>query len=151
LASAFGTSMPELQEYSEDLRNGLSSVAPEMFNTNIPEVDFYQGALAYALARTENPSGEVSRQAYERAYDRVTGGALRNSQTAAAAVGAFRQMLNTELDALKALEDPSTGRTDTTYQGGDAELPVVNTPEEAAALPSGTQFKDPQGNIRTVP
>jgi len=151
LASAFGASVPELQKYSEDLRNGLSSVAPEMFNTNIPEVEFYQGALAYALARTENPSGEVSRQAYERAYDRVTGGALRNSQSAGAAVNAFRQMLDQELLAIDTLGDPSTSRTDTSYQGGDAELPVFNTPEEAAAQPSGTQFKDPQGNIRTVP
>lgn len=144
LAASFGASVPELQEFSGQLRDGLSNVAPEMFNPNIPEVDFYQGALAYALARTENPSGEVSRQAYERAYDRVTGGALRNSQTATAAVGAFRQMLNTELDGIKALNDPSTARTDTTFPGAPTApaAPVPPSPGAVEALRGNPALAD---------
>jgi hypothetical protein len=31
------------------------------------------------------------------------------------------------------------------------DIPTVNTPEEAAALPSGTRFRDPTGKIRMVP
>lgn len=31
------------------------------------------------------------------------------------------------------------------------ELPTVATPQEAAQLPPGTRFRDPEGNIRTVP
>ena len=30
------------------------------------------------------------------------------------------------------------------------DMPVVNSPEEAAQLPPGTQFRDPQGNIRVA-
>lgn len=143
LASSFGTTVPDLQKFSTDLRDGLGAVAPEMFNPNIAAAEFYTGALAYALARTENPSGEVSRQAYDRAYDRVSGGALRNSQSAKAAVDAFRKMAETELSAIATLDDPSMARTDTSYQGGadvqtdappdvDPDLWAEMTPEEKA-------------------
>lgn len=35
--------------------------------------------------------------------------------------------------------------------GRGGQLPRVSTPQEASRLPPGTQFIDPQGNVRTVP
>lgn len=153
LANAFGKSAPQVAEAAADIRQGLNSIAPEVFDPSIPEANFLQATLAYAIARTENPSGEVSRQAYDRALERVSGGLLGNSQETLANIGAYRQVLEAQLSGVDALRDPTSARTNTSYQGqpGVVELPVVNSPEEAAALPSGTQFRDPQGNIRTVP
>lgn len=150
LANAFGKSAPQIAEAAEDIRTGLNGIAPEMFDPSIPEAAFLQATLAYAIARTENPDGEVNRQAYERALDRVAGGLLGNSQEALANVGAYRKVLEAQLPSVGVLNDPSKARTDTSFQGGE-DLPVVNSPEEAAQYPSGTRFKDPQGNIRTVP
>ena len=117
LAAAFGKTAPQVQEAAEEVKRGLSQIAPEFFDASIPEIDFLQGTLAYSLARTENPSGEVSRQAFERAYERVKGGGLlANQQSALAAIGANRKVLQTQLDGIRTLRSPGTGRTDTTFQ-----------------------------------
>lgn len=126
LAQAFGGTAPEVAAAADDLRAGLQGVAPDLFDPSIPEIAFLQGTLAYSLARTENPSGEVSRQAYERALERVKGGGmLANTQSAKAAVGALRKVVGTQLDAVRTLRAPGAGRTDTTYQppaGSDAPV-----------------------------
>lgn len=117
LARAFGGTAPEVAAAAEDLRAGLQGVAPDLFDPSIPEIAFLQGTLAYSLARTENPSGEVSRQAYERALERVKGGGmLANTQSAKAAVQALRKVVNSQLEGIRTLRAPGTGRTDTTYQ-----------------------------------
>lgn len=126
LARAFGSSAPEIQNAAEELRAGLEGVAPDLFDPSIPEIAFLQGTLAYSLARTENPSGEVSRQAYERALERVKGGgALANTQSAKAAVSALRKVVQSQLEAIRTLRAPGTGRTDTNFQppaGSDAPV-----------------------------
>lgn len=103
LARSFGKDAPAVQEAAAGIREGMSKVAPEFFDPAIPEAQFYQGALAYALARTENPRGEVSRQAYDRAFERVRGGQLQNTTSAQAAIGAFRKMLDQEEVAIRSL------------------------------------------------
>lgn len=117
MARSFGKTVPQLEEATTELRNGLKNVAPEYFDPAIPEAQFYQGTLAYALARTENPSGEVSRQAFERAFERVKGGVLANPDQILGTISAFRNTLKTELGAINTLRDPSKGRTDTNRQG----------------------------------
>lgn len=118
LAAAFGKTAPQVQEAANEIKQGLAQIAPEFFDASIPEIDFLQGTLAYSLARTENPSGEVSRQAFERAYERVKGGGLlANQQSALAAIGANRKVLQTQLDGIRTLRSPGTGRTETGFQG----------------------------------
>lgn len=126
LAKTFGGTAPEVAAAADDLRAGLQGVAPDLFDPSIPEIAFLQGTLAYSLARTENPSGEVSRQAYERAIERVKGGGLlANTQSAKAAVGALRKVVNSQLEGIRTLRAPGTGRTDTTFQPpAGAEGPV---------------------------
>jgi hypothetical protein len=117
LAAAFGGAAPQVNEIANEVRAGLQNVAPQLFDPSIPEQDFLQGTLAYSLARTENPSGEVSRQAYERALDRVRGGGfLANQQSALAAIATNRKVLNSQLEGIRALRAPGTGRTDTSFQ-----------------------------------
>src|SRR5690606_8195844 len=111
-----GKSAPQLDAVVADVRQGLKNVAPEYFDPKIPEAEFYQGTLAYALARTENPSGEVSRQAFERAREQVRGGILSNPEQILAKMGAWRKQLSAEADAIDVLRDPKQGRTDTGYR-----------------------------------
>lgn len=126
LAASFGKSAPELQTAASAIRDDLAGVAPEFFDPSIQQAEFLQGALAYGLARTENPSGEVSRQAFDRALERVKGGGLlANQQSAKAALGAYRNVLQSQLDAIRTLRAPGTGRTDTSYQPpAAADAPV---------------------------
>lgn len=128
VSRAFGKDIPQINEAANELRAGLSKVAPQLFDPSIPEAAFLQGALAYGLARTENPSGEVSRQAYERALERVQGGGLlANTQSAKAQINSFRNVLNGELSAIGALRNPATARTTT---GG---VPLAGAPQQPAA------------------
>lgn len=124
-SQAFGKSIPQVDAAAGELREGLRKVAPAIFDKSIPEAAFLQGTLAYALARTENPSGEVSRQAYERALERMKGGYLTNTDSAMASVGAMRQVLNAELAAINATRNPATARTDVGFRdpGGAPAAP----------------------------
>lgn len=135
VAKTLGKDSTQVQEAAQEIRSGLSKVAPGLFDPNIPEADFYKGTLAYALARTENPSGEVSRQAYDRALSRVSGGLLANPDQILATTGAFRKVLNTELGAIGVLKDPTTARTDTGYQT------PTGTPAAAAPPQTGVQVE----------
>lgn len=124
LAKAFGKSVPRLEEATKEIRSGLQNVAPEFFNPAIPEASFYQGALAYALARTENPSGEVSRQAFDRALERMRGGVLSNPDQILATIGAHRKLLQAEQGAIGTLREPKQGRTDTQFRDPQQPAPV---------------------------
>lgn len=117
LAASFGKQAPEVAEAATTIQNGLRGVAPEFFDPAIAEADFLQGTLAYALARTENPSGEVSRQAFDRALERVKGGGLlANTQSAKSAIATNRRVLQSQLEGIRTLRNPGTGRTDTGFR-----------------------------------
>jgi hypothetical protein len=106
MARSFGTDVPSLMEGANSIKAGLQKVAPDLFDPSIPEAAFLQGTLAYGIARTENPSGEVSRQAYERALERIRGGMLSNTAASQAAIGALEKVLQQEEAAIGALRNP---------------------------------------------
>jgi hypothetical protein len=167
LTRAFGDRAPALQGAAEEIRQGLRGVAPGLFDPSIPEAQFLQGTLAYALARTENPSGEVSRQAYERALERIQGGFLQNTESSRAAVGAMRRVAEQELNAIGVLRNPTGARTDAGFREPGAApagaprsgatppppgpIPQVRSMEEANQLAPGTRFRDPNGVVRVRP
>lgn len=136
LVGSFGKSVPEIEQAASEFRAGLSAVAPEIFDPAIPQAQFLQSTLAYALVRSENPSGEVSRQAYLDALQRVQGGGmLANSQSAKAAIGAQRQLLQNQLSGIRTLRNPGTGRTDTRF------MQPPGAPAAPAPPPSGVSRK----------
>jgi hypothetical protein len=117
LVRSFGDRAPQMEAAAQELQKGLKAIDPGVFDPSIPEARFLQSTLAYGLVRSENPSGEVSRQAYEDALQRVQGGGLlANSDSALAAVAAQRKILANQLTGLRTLRNPGTGRTDTTFQ-----------------------------------
>lgn len=161
LTKSFGDKAPRIAEAANEVRAGLQQVAPALFDPAIPEAEFLQGTLAYSLARSENPSGEVSARAYNSALERIRGGGLlANSQSAKAAINTHRKVLQGQLTGIGALQNPSTARTDTGLQSaGDAGAPPtatpapvrVSTPDEARRLPSGTPIMLPDGSTGVVP
>ena len=62
--------------------------------------------LAYQFAQLQNPSGEVSRQAYERSLDAITGGTFANNASALAGVTGFREMLGSKRIQVDRLRNP---------------------------------------------
>lgn len=147
LAKSFGARAPQLTEAATALQSGLRGVAPQFFDPAIPQAEFLQGTLAYALARTENPSGEVSRQAFERALERVKGGGLlANTPAAKAAIAANRQVLQSQLRGIETLRGQQPGRTDPSFQppppapGAMSQQPVASERWE----------RGPDGNLRKV-
>lgn len=129
LAKSFGARAPQIGEAAAALQQGMKGVAPDFFDPAIPEADFLQGTLAYALARTENPSGEVSRQAFERALDRVRGGGLlANTEATRAAISANRKVLQTQLQGIRTLRGQEQARTDAGYREAPAPPKTMQTP-----------------------
>lgn len=154
LAAAFGSRAPEMRAAAESIREGMTGIAPELFDPAIPEAAFLQGALAYSIARTENPGGEVSRQAYERALERLQGGGiLANQQSALAQINAYRKVLRAKQGGTAALRDPSQGRKDTGYRSPDGSAPglpsVGQNGEGYDQLAPGAEYVGPDGRVRT--
>lgn len=113
--------------------------------------------LAYLNAQRDNPRGEVSRFALERQIDALGQGLFGNDQSTLAALGMTRAANERAWKGAQAMSQPNP------YLGGPPQppappappsandMPTVTSPEEAMKLPSGTKFRDPQGNIRVVP
>jgi len=148
MSAAFGDMAPDAAITAEQAQAAIQRVMPTR-NEAIQKFNIGIANLAYRLAQMNNPTGEVSRQAYERSLESLQGGFLANNQSALEALTALKEQVARNRETqLQTLRNPGQGGAPAAPA---AELPVVNSPEEAAALPSGTQFKDPQGNIRTVP
>lgn len=144
LAKSFGGRAPQIGEAAAALQNGMKGVAPDFFDPSIPEAEFLQGTLAYALARTENPSGEVSRQAFERALDRVRGGGLlANTDAARAAISANRKVLNTQLQSIQTLRGQQPARNDAGYQPAPEAPRTMPAPD----APVERWTRDANGNL----
>ena len=65
--------------------------------------------LAYKWAQSQNPSGEVSRQAFERALETLSGGMLRNNVSALESLNAVNQFIQRERTAVGSLRNPTAG------------------------------------------
>lgn len=126
MSAAFGGDNPQLASTAQFLEQEIGVIAPELFDKSIPEAAFLAGTIAYAIARTENPQGEVSRQGYERALERINGGGVfANQASVLANIGAYRKVLDAQLSAVDTLRNPNEARTDTSYQGGSAIPPAA--------------------------
>jgi hypothetical protein len=105
MQSAFGDLAPNAAITADQAQAALSRLAP----ARDPAIQQYRTGianLAYRVAQMNNPSGEVSRQAYERALESLQGGTLANNQSAKEALGALREQIartrETQLQTLRA-------------------------------------------------
>ena len=98
-ARAFGNNVPQVQAAQEQIRSELQRLTGvNFFDPSIPEAEFIQHTLAYALARSEGGGGgQISNLDFRSALDRVKGGGLlANSDSALAAIGAARKTLDAQ-------------------------------------------------------
>lgn len=104
MSQAFGNLAPDAVITAQQAQAALSQIAPN----RDPAIQQYKTGLAnlaYRVAQMNNPSGEVSRQAYERALESLQGGLLANNQSATEAINALKEQIgrtrSTQLDTLR--------------------------------------------------
>jgi hypothetical protein len=106
MSAAFGNMAPDAVITAEQAQAALSRLAPG----RDPAIQQYKTGLAnlaYRVAQMNNPSGEVSRQAYERSLESLQGGMLGNNQSATEALNALlEQVGRTRQTQLETLRNP---------------------------------------------
>lgn len=115
------------------------TVGVDMFNPNIPAAQFLQHVLAYKLAQTENPAGEVSRQAFERARESLGGGMLSTPQRVLPILSQFRGTLQGNLKGIETLRNPGANQITPEQIGGAPVAPPAADPiaKARAAIAAG--------------
>jgi hypothetical protein len=113
IAAAFGDMSPDAAVTAQQVQQAAQSITPNR-NPAIQQYNMGIANLAYGLAKMNNPSGEVSRQAYERAFETLTGGILGNNQSALEALNELSNQVQRNRDTqLQTLRNPGqpTGMT----------------------------------------
>lgn len=103
--SAFGNLSPDAKIGADQVAQ-IAGQITQGRDPAIAQLRVMQADLAYKWAQMQNPSGEVSRQAFERALETLSGGTLANNQSALEAVTAIEQALQRELAGVAALRNP---------------------------------------------
>jgi len=130
VAQEFGQAFGNLSPDAKIAADQVAQVAQQLSANRDPaiaQLRVMQADLAYKWAQMQNPSGEVSRQAFERALETLSGGMLANNQSALEAVTAIEQALQREQAGVAALRNPGA-------QPGPPNAPGVQTIQ----TPSGT-------------
>lgn len=149
--AAYSAQAPDAMMTLEQAQGLVQQAAPGPRDPAIAQFNVQLANMAYRLAQMNNPSGEVSRQAYERAMESLTGGMFANNASTLEALGAMKQQVARNREQyLGTLRQPGQP-VPSGAAPQDSGIPTVATPEEARMLPSGTRFRDPNGNIRVVP
>jgi len=115
-SQAFGDLEPNAQVTEDMVTSVARQIAPNR-DPAIQQARLLASDLAYKYAQAQNPSGEVSRQAFERALETLTGGMLRNNQSALEALDGVDAMISREAAGVGVLRNP-----------GAAPLPTGQAP-----------------------
>jgi hypothetical protein len=108
LAAAFGNAAPGAAVTLNDIQN----LARQVSANRDPAIQLSRSfvmSLAYADAQLNNPTGEVSRQAFERSLEKIQGGMLANNQSALEGVQGMRIMLDAKRQQVQSLRRPNGG------------------------------------------
>lgn len=134
LGAAFGNMAPDAKVTLDQVQGLAQRISPAR-DPNIQIARSLAMSLAYQDAQLQNPSGEVSRQAFERSYEKLTGGMLRNNQSALESVQGMRMLMDSKRKQTGALNKPGT------------PSPTSGTPAPAAAPAPATRLRfDANGN-----
>lgn len=104
--AAFGNLAPEARVTADQAQAIAARIGAGSRDPAIAQARVMQADLAYKWAQMQNPSGEVSRQAFERALDAISGGSLANNASALEAVDAIQQTLGRERQRVTSLRQP---------------------------------------------
>lgn len=107
LSAAFGDTAPDARVTLDQVKNLAERISPTR-DPNIQVARSLAMSLAYQDAQLQNPSGEVSRQAFERSYEKLTGGMLRNNQSALESVQGMRMLIDAKRQQVDALRQPGS-------------------------------------------
>jgi hypothetical protein len=154
LGSYFGGS---IKDVTDQIQSGAAELdVAKNFDPNIPAIEMMGNLLAFQYAKTttgERLSNEMLRNAKKAlGLDGLTSNRADSIARLNTAVNLMNSQENILLDARKngvSTPVPQPGAVD--VGGASDGIVTVNTPEEARNLPSGTKFRDPNGNIRVVP
>jgi hypothetical protein len=92
--TAFGTDLsPNAAVSLETVQQAAASVSGGNRDTAIAKFNISIANLAYSMAQMNNPSGEVSRQAYERALEALSGGMFANNASTLEALSALSEQV----------------------------------------------------------
>lgn len=108
-ASAFGNVAPDAKIGADQAKALAARIGADHRDPAIAQARVMQLDLAYKLAQHENPTGEVSRQALERALETVAGGTLHNNESALESLQALRDIVARGQVGVDKLRNPSAG------------------------------------------
>lgn len=123
--AAFGDQSPNAVITAEQVRALAGRIAPSR-DPAIQQARIMAADLAYKWAQAQNPSGEVSRQAFDRALDTLTGGSLRNNISALESLDGVNQFIQRERVGLQSLRNPTPGAGVAAAPGGPT---TIQTPK----------------------
>jgi len=92
LSAAFGNTAPNAKVSLDQVKSLAERIAPAR-DPNIQLARSLALTLAYQDAKLADQGGEVNRQDFERSYEKITGGMLRNNQSALEAIAGMRVMI----------------------------------------------------------
>lgn len=128
MTAALGDQAPNAVVTADQISKIAARIAPSR-DPAIQNARVMAADLAYKWAQAQNPSGEVSRQAFERALETLSGGSLRNNISALEALDGVNQFIARERQGVTSLRGPTA-------------TPGVNP------APAGpTTIQTPKGNV----
>jgi len=107
--------------------------------------------MAYMEIKSQDPSGEVNVRELERVLPMFNGGIAGNQPVLDALQVTRQRWKDRQAAATGALGRVAPAPAAPTAAAPADGIPTVASPEEAMRLPKGTQFRDPEGNLRVVP
>lgn len=138
-AAAFGQMAPDAALTAEQVQRAAQAITPNR-NPAIMQYNMGIANLAYRLAQMNNPSGEVSRQAYERSLESLQGGMFANNQSSLEALDALSQQVSRNRETqLQTLRNP-----------GQGAAPSPPTPPAPAVPEEGMEIENPNTGERRV-
>lgn len=137
LSSAWGDQAPQAAVTLNEITGMVNKYAGN-YDPNIQHARLLEAELAYRWAQMQNPSGEVSRQAYQRAGEALRGGILPNNLSALAGLDSLQGFIDRAHQQAADQRNPNRNQAPTA-----AAAAVQATPSPAAPTPAAPGGVDP--------
>lgn len=141
LSNAWGDKAPDAAVTLNEITGVVNKYAGN-YDPNIQHARLLDAELAYRWAQLQNPSGEVSRQAYQRAVEALRGGILPNNASALAGLDALEGFVQRGHQQAASLRNPGAGQQPTAAAAAVQAAPSPTAP--APAAPGGVDPMAPR-------